>query len=526
MADEWAQFRPDGASDQWAQFRSPAAQKAKEQPEDVTAGMALSGIPVLGAYVPHAEAAIRAATGQGEGATFSERYANLLPQRQAQYAQAEQESPITSGALQVAGGTAALAPIGASTLGARALGMTGGLVGRTVAGGASGAAISAADALARGQDPTAAAEIGGVLGGATAGPISSALGRMITPLQRSASRAAAVNALEREGVTDLTAGQKSGFQPLRWAESQMGDVSGSTQMLESQQKQFTRAAAAKAGIDSDELNPAVINKAFDDWGDRANQLAGRTALYGTHNLNQLGHELEQTVRDYALAMQGAPGKAPEHFYGRIVDAVEQNGGIIPGKIFQSITSDMFRIAKKSDWQTKIALNDMRGAMFDAMERGAQGSPDHTMWRQLNRQYRNLLTIEKATANPTETTALEGTISPSQLYRAIGARNYARGRSDLEELARNGLALMKPQASSGTAQRLAIMGLGGGIAGGGYDLLQGRMPSFGAIGGAAAPFVGGRALMSPWVQRYLANQALMRSVSLPPAGAPLAGAVQR
>src|SRR5215475_10729252 len=208
--------------------------------EDVTAGMALRGIPVLGAYVPRAEAAIRAATGQGQGETFAERYANLVPERIAQYAQAERKSPITSGALQVAGGTAALAPLGATALGGRALGMTGGLLSRTAAGGASSAAISAADALARGEDPVAAAELGGAIGGVVSGPVTSAIGRMITPLQRSANRAAAVQHLASEGVTDLTAGQRTGNPTLRWAESQMGDISGgSKQLLESQQKQFT-----------------------------------------------------------------------------------------------------------------------------------------------------------------------------------------------------------------------------------------------------------------------------------------------
>jgi hypothetical protein len=528
MADEWAQFRPASEQNDWSQFRTAAQQQAKEQPEDVTAGMGLRGVPLLGAYVPQAEAAIRAAaqpiTGVGApGATWRERYEANLPLQEAQYAQAERESPVTSAALQMAGGTAALAPVGATALGARALGMTGGLLSRTAMGGASGAALSAADAYLRGEDPTTAAYLGGGIGAAAA-PIASAVGRVISPFQRSANRAAAVNYLASEGVTDLTAGQKSGSEMLKWAESHMGGISGgSAPILESQQKQFTRAAATKGGINADELNPAVINDAFDNWGQKANQLAGRTALYGTDNIQDLGTYLTQRVQDYGLAMQGAPGKAPEHFLGRIIDALDQNGGIIPGKIFQGITSDMFRIAKGSDWQTKLALNDMRGAMFDAMERGAAGTPDEKMWRQLNRQYRNLLTLEKAVGNPTETTALEGTISPSQLYRAIGARSYARGRSDLEPLARSGLALMKPMPSSGTAQRLAITGAVGGALGGLYDLSQGRMPSSGSLYGSLAAFPAGRALMSPLAQRYLANQMLMRTPQLPAYAAPVAGA---
>ena len=56
--------------------------------------MALRGVPVLGAYVPQAEAAIRAATGQGQGSNFSERYQNILPQRQELYRQAQERVPL------------------------------------------------------------------------------------------------------------------------------------------------------------------------------------------------------------------------------------------------------------------------------------------------------------------------------------------------------------------------------------------------------------------------------------------------
>ena len=139
--------------------------------EDVTAGMALRGIPVLGAYVPQAEAAIRAAaqplTGVGEpGSTYAERYAKNLPLREADYAKAEREQPIESTALQIGGGAAALAPIGATALGARALGAAGPMIARPFAGLASGAGIAAADAAARGQDVGTAAAIGGGIGAA------------------------------------------------------------------------------------------------------------------------------------------------------------------------------------------------------------------------------------------------------------------------------------------------------------------------------------------------------------------------
>ena len=174
MADDW--FVPDApqgpskaGADDWAVPR---------EAEDVTAGTFFRGIPVVGAYIPQAEAAIRAAVGRGsDKPSWRERFEEILPQRQADYAQAERESPIASTALQVAGGTAALAPLGATALGARALGGAGTLGQRVVAGGLSGAGISAADALARGEDPTTAAELGGGIGAALP-VIGSAVGRI------------------------------------------------------------------------------------------------------------------------------------------------------------------------------------------------------------------------------------------------------------------------------------------------------------------------------------------------------------
>jgi hypothetical protein len=139
------------------------------------AGKFLEGIPVLGAYVPQAGAAIQAAahgvTGVGaEGETFSERYAKNLAREKELSEAVEKGSPGLSAALKVGGGVASLLPIGATAIGARALGLAGGSVPAMMArGAASGAALTAADAAARGDDVKTAGEIGAVTG--AAGPV-------------------------------------------------------------------------------------------------------------------------------------------------------------------------------------------------------------------------------------------------------------------------------------------------------------------------------------------------------------------
>jgi hypothetical protein len=495
--------------------------QAARAPEDVTAGMALRGVPVLGAYVPQAEAAIRAVaqpfTGVGEaGETYGERYARNLALQQAQYAQAERESPAASALLQAGGGIAATAPLAATAAGGRLLGATGGLLSRTAMGGASGAGLSYLDALARGEDPYAAAQTGGVIGAAAA-PIASAVGRAITPFRSDAARAAAVRTLEQEGVTGLTAGQKTGSW-LRYPESSLGEISGAGDNLAAQQ--YTQAVLRRAGINAEEALPPAINKGFEDIGKQYEQAAAKTAIWGTGNLEQLGNELQDSITRFARLTQGAPAKAPEHYLGRIIDAVDQNGGIIPGKVFQSISSDMARDVRSASNPDVIrTLGEMRNALNDAMERGAQGTPYETIWRQLNQRYRNLLTVQNAVGGAGEAAA-QGVISPAQLRMAVGRQNYGRGRSSFDDLIRAGTQAMTPLPQSGTAPRSFWMQtVPGAIAGFGYGAYQGD-PSkmfFGGLAGAAAAPIAGRALMHPVSQRYLANRLLAEAPSFVGAG---------
>jgi hypothetical protein len=85
----------------------------------------------------------------------------------AEYDAAKEANPITSGAAGIGGSIAALAPLGATALGGRLLGMTGKGGSRLLFGAGSGAALSGADTLTRGgsvDDAVASALIGGGLG--------------------------------------------------------------------------------------------------------------------------------------------------------------------------------------------------------------------------------------------------------------------------------------------------------------------------------------------------------------------------
>jgi hypothetical protein len=133
-----------------------------------TAHEAVSGVPIIG---PAALKGLSLANSYINNDTYAEEE----QKRQAEESDFEQRHPIVSTAANIGGGVASLLPLGATGLGARLLGLTGGLPGMIGRGALSGAAIGTADAAVRGQDPTTGAAYGGA--GGAAGPV---LGRAVS----------------------------------------------------------------------------------------------------------------------------------------------------------------------------------------------------------------------------------------------------------------------------------------------------------------------------------------------------------
>ena len=502
--------------------------QAQRAPEDVTAGMGLRGIPVGGAYVPQAEAAIRAAahplSGVGEpGASYGERYAKNLALRQAQYARAEKDRPILSEALKFGGGMAALGPVGATATGARLLGISGPMLARLGLGATSGAGISAADALARGEDVGTAAAIGA--GGALVGRALEGLPQAIARAGRGgAERAADVATLGREGV-ELSAGRATGYKPLQTLEERFGDITGAgTRLAERGKEQFTAAAARRAGINADRLRPEVMNQALENFNQQYGDMASRNVVQGNANLRQLGQDMTTALADYTrmTGTQGPP--APREYMGRIIDAIADNNGTIPGDIYHALRSDIGRDARRAvhasrqgaagvgqeNFYLSDALHELQGALDNAMTRSmaASGSPDMAAWRQLNREYRNFLPIERAITSPGEE-ARWGLLSPMALRAALiaqqGRRNFGRGAGDLAPLAAAGESVMKPIPTSGTPQAAYLMSLPASMGSAAWGLGTGNLGLLGAgLAGMAGPPAAGAALMSRPVQRYLSG----------------------
>lgn len=344
----------------------------------------------------------------------------------------------------------------------------------------------------------------------------SAAQRLVTPIGVSAERAAAADILRSEGVRP-TAGQVTGNKGLRYRESELGGARAAD-MVEETGEQFTKAALKRAGIDADRATPEVMAKGLKTIGDKFDDLAAR------NNVTPDRQFLSDLSADRASYIEsvGSGAQAPivENVITDIIGDIQKSGGVLKGADYKKFATRI-RDAERntSSRELKSAMGNLRETLDDAMERSLSsiGSDDMAVWREARREYRNYLTLERAAGGAGEDAAL-GLISPARLRQAAittqGRRNYNTGRSDFDELARSGEALLKPLPNSGTAPRLdaqklipylaAAGGTGGAFVGGPLGA------AIGALAGLAAPAAAGRALMSAPVQAYLANQLLSPS----------------
>ncbi len=346
---------------------------------------------------------------------------------------------------------------------------------------------------------TAAEPYARVAGALAGGLAPSAMGRAVTPLPASAARNRLVDVLADEGVTSLTAGQRTGNKSLQYAESFLGDGplagQGASRIQREGQEQFTEAAMRRAGGGAD-ASPEVLAANNQRLGDQFRDLSSRNNLTPD---NQFITDLTTAVRDY----RNVPNSQQRAIVQGYVDDIIQhvNAGTMPGAQYQEMRSRLSRQAnglRNSDPTLSDALRDMRNALDNAMERSIPaGSGDAELWRQSRREYGAQKTIEKAASRAGEATA-EGQLVPANLRNAVSGENrgaYARGEGDFSELARAGSGVMAPLPNSGTAQRNALTNLA-------------LLPVSASVG---------RALTSSPVQGYLGNQLLARQLeNLPPA----------
>ncbi|WPM80918.1 hypothetical protein R5W60_04245 [Brucella pseudintermedia] len=467
----------------------------------------------------------------GEGFDLGRSYDRSVALERELQRRAEERSPIASGVGTAAGGVMlanALAPISATEKLAKGAGIGKTALTSAVDSGILGSVYGAGEGEnmgERAQNALSSGTAGAAVGFATplvVSGLSKVASKVVSPFASSPERQAMADVLKREGV-ELTAGQRTGSNALRYAESEIGGKAAAD-IAERQAEQFTSAALKRAGIDAKRGTPEVIDDAFSRIGKQFDDLAANNKLVPDR---QMAADLQSSVKGY---FQNVPEAARvpmvENVTRDIVTAARN--GPITGEAYQSLRSRLDKAARSAarDPQLSEAYRGIRDTLDDAMQRSiAKANPnDLGKWQTARRHYRNMLTLEKALTGAGENAAL-GLISPSQLRNATvqqGRRAYARGRGDFAELARAGEALMKAMPQSGTAPRNAARAMGTSIpavlgALAGNTAAPGIGTVAGMAAGAAAPYAAGRVMMTGPMQRYLSNQLLSSGMAPATAG---------
>lgn len=353
------------------------------------------------------------------------------------------------------------------------------------------------EAAGQATEGTKAEPYARVLGAVAGGVSPNVLSRAVTPLPSNPARQRLVDILADEGVTSLTAGQRTGNKALQYGEDMLGNAPGAggsaANIRQRGQEQFTEAAMRRAGAGPD-ATPEVLAQNSDRLGNEFRALSARNDLVPD---NQFVTDVVAAARNYRRVPDSQQRQMVQGYIDDIVAHV--NTGSMPGAQYQEMRSRLSRQAnslRNSDPTLSEALRDMRNALDNAMGRSISPA-DREAWQRARREYGAQRTIEKTASRAGEATA-EGQLVPANLRNTVSAENrgaYARGEGQFSELARAGAGVMAPLPNSGTAQRLNATNIA-------------MLPVTATIG---------RALMSRPVQGYLGNQALTETIrNLPPA----------
>lgn len=434
----------------------------------------------------------------------------VLQEMRADAGKAQSQNPGSYLSGQVGGGLAQAAATGGAGFASNAAN-AGGTLGRVALGSALdgslyGGLMGSGNADGSFSDRAKGGATGALAGGAVgfaapyvAAGLSEGTKRLISPFVSSPEREAAVSTLIQEGIP-VTAGQRTGSKGLMYAESELGG-SKAAGMMDKQAEAFTNAAMKRAG-GSGRATPDNLAALNDTLGQAFNDISARNTMVAD---KQLANEIGQTYSRYSKLLETQQKPIIKDIVGDLVKRVNANGGALSGVEYQAIRSDLSRAASSTNNQTLgAAFRGIRDALDSAMDRSINPA-DAGAWSALRSQYGNMKVLQRAATGGGSDAGL-GLISPAQLRVAAttGRRGqFAMGKGDFDTLAKAGQAVLTPLPNSGTAARTAVRNLGAPIGSAGLGYAVGNIP--GALAGAAAPYVAGRALMSGPVQAYLGNQ---------------------
>jgi hypothetical protein len=436
---------------------APADEPAPEIGNGRAVGVSfLRGVPIAGAYADQVTAALNAAAspfidtpGMSKKAAFQERYEENKKRIKSGVDKWSEEHSGEAALDQFLGGTAATAPVAATSVGARALGLAGkSLASRAVTGGATGVGLNALDAGLRDGSPGqvgASAAVGGLIGGGVplAGRAAGmAVNKLLSPATDTATSYLLKKA-EQYGVP-IRPAQISTSPFIQKTDQMLAQVPGSgmSRAVGEQRAGFSRAVANTFGEDATALTPDIMDAAKKRIGAEFDAVEkGTTVRFDRPLVQKLG-DIVKDASDVLESDQVAP-------IAKRVTAIADlsNGGDIEGRAFNNLMkkgAPLSRLQKSSDPNVAYYAGQIRSAMQDALERSAP-SDLAQRYNKARLQYRNMKTVEPLID-------ASGDVSPLRLAAKVKQANpnFAYGAGgDLADLARIGQRFMRQPPDSGT-----------------------------------------------------------------------------
>ena len=341
----------------------------------------------------------------------------------------------------------------------------------TMAGGAAGQALTETGTL----PPLAAALIGQVAGAKGANLATGAVGSMMPGAMDAGTKALAGTAINEYGINPTLA-QVSNNPFVRYLDStvQKMPFSGYGGTTEANQAAFNRGVASTFGEDAGKITPEVLNRAYDRIGGVMNDIASRTNVQMDQSLLNKLADIHQMAAEVGLDTGQA--NAVRGQIDKIMDIATNNGGVIPGDVYQNLTKKGESLDVLQGNRSTVTGN-LGGQIRDALDEGlnrSAGPDDAAALQQARTQYKALKTVEPLTmradavGGPTPST---GDISPAALNARVNQQyqNAARaplGQIPLKDLGQIGQRFLKEPPDSGTANREGIqsmIGHGGQLA---------------------------------------------------------------
>lgn len=362
-----------------------------------------------------------------------------------------------------------------------------------------------------------------IVGSVVGGGVPNKVAGLLTPNPITADQAAANAALQNAGVTDLRAGRLTGSPSLQRLEEESSSAFGGGQraheMDQSAKSQMTRAVLSDAGIDADRAHPEVIDNRFRQLGNEFDRIANGNRMTFDP---QVQNDLLNHVTNYQdLVAPAFRSTLPESVMNDASNLARANGSLT-GQQYQNLVSRLGNAAREaSDPATARTLMQMRESLDDAFERTLQQTnpQDAGALANARQQYRALLTIEKAA--PKDASGILAPIAVTNAMQQIyGPRNFARGNTPMNAVARAARGNLANLPNSNTAARESIRNFGhnmelASLLGNEEGQSLGRMLGTGMIAQGVNAGIG-RTVMSRPVQWWLANQLVPGRTNSSPA----------